>query len=315
MTEPTTALPSANAPGPEAASSSTENHDVPIVNPTDPAADSVHQEATAQTAPGDIEPDSQAVEVKLTMLVSAELATRAANLAAKAGANLHQETQNLVAIYIRQQRHGLMMLIAFGSIVLTSCILFGWMSIRLQSRVVQLDAMLLAVGKRVVTMDDSIQAVAATGDILRDMSAKQDAISNQQARSDIRMEDVLKVLGETATSKPGDPQSADMLKLLQGIDARLRSQADAIKAIKSPSQSAPRVALDASAVRREVEAALRQQRQVQEAAAKANPPPASAGAAVPAAPAVSAKPRERLVQYPRTQAQGVTPEKQQGPDQ
>jgi len=309
MTEPTTALPSARTLELDATSSSTENHDVPIVDPTAPAADSVHQEAIAPTAPGDIEPDSQAVEVKLTMLVSAELATRAANLAAKAGASLHQETQNLVSLHKTQQRHSQMMLIAFGGIVLTSSILFGWMSIRMQSRVVQLDAMLLAVGKRVVTMDDSIRAVAATDDILRDMSAKQDAISNQQARSDVRMEDVLKVLGETAASKPGAPQSEDMLKLLQGIEARLRSQTDAIKAIKSPTQRAPKPALDASVIRREVEAALRQQRQVQEAAAKINPPPASAGAVVPAAPAIAAKPLERLVQYPRTQAQSTTSEK------
>jgi len=308
MTEPTATLPSAQALGPDATSSSTEIHAVPIDHPVEPAAESAHQGAPASNEPVDIDPDSQMGDVKLTMLSSAELATRAANLAAKAGAELHRETQNLVASYNIQRRHGLIMLIAFGCLVLISSILFAWMSIRMQSRVVQLDAMLLAVGKRVVAMDDSLQAVAATGDTLRDMSAKQDAILNQQARTDVRMEDVLKVLGETAAGKTSAPKSADTLKLLQGIDARLQAQTNAVKAITSATQRGPRPALDASVVRREVEAALRQNRQAQEAAAKANPMPASASAAVPAAPALAAKPRERLVQYPRAQAQGTAPE-------
>ncbi len=314
MTEPTATLPSAQALGPDATSSSTESHAVPTDHPVEPAAESAHQGAPASNEPEDIDLESQTDEVKLTILVSAELATRAANLTAKAGTKLHQETQNLVAIYKIQRRQGRIVLIAFGSLVLTSFILFGWMSMRMQSRVGQLDAMLLAVGKRVVAMDDSLEGVAAIGDTLRDMSAKQDAISNQQARSDVRMEDVLKGLGETAAGKTSAPMSApmsaDILKLLQGMDARLQAQTNAVKAITAATQSAAKPALDASLVRREVEAALRQQRQVQETVAKANPMPASASAAVSAAPVVAAKPRERLVQYPRVQAQGTTAETQ-----
>jgi len=312
MTEPTATLPNAQALDPDATASSTESHAVPSDHRVEPAAESAHQGAPASNEPGDIDLESEVGEVKLTILVSAELATRAANLTAKAGVKLHQETQNLVAIYKVQRRQGRIVLIAFGSLVLTAFILFGWMSMRMQSRVVQLDAMLLAVGKRVVTMDDSLEGVAAIGDTLRDMSAKQDAISNQQARSDVRMEDVLKGLGETAAGKTSDPKSApmsaDLLKLLQGMDARLQAQTNALKAITAATQSAAKPALDASLVRREVEAALRQQRQVQETAAKAIPMPASA--ALPAAPVVAVKPRERLVQYPRVQAQGTTPETQ-----
>ncbi len=312
MTEPTATLPSAQALDPDATASSTESHAVPTDHRVEPVAESAQQGAPASNAPEDIDLESQTDEVKLTILVSAELATRAANLTAKAGTKLHQETQNLVAIYKVQRHQGRIVLIAFGSLVLTAFILFGWMSMRMQSRVVQLDAMLLAVGKRVVAMDDSLEGVAAIGDTLRDMSAKQDAISNQQARSDVRMEDVLKGLGETAAGKTSDPKSApmsaDLLKLLQGMDARLQAQTNALKAITAATQSAARPALDASLVRREVEAALRQQRQVQETAAKAHPMPASA--ALPAAPVVAVKPRERLVQYPRVQAQGTTPETQ-----
>jgi hypothetical protein len=310
MTEPTATLPSANALGPETPSSSTESHDLTTDHPVETTLESALLGALASPQADDIDEDNQSGEVKLTLLLSAELATRAANLAAKAGTSLHQETQNLVANYKIQRRYGLMMLIAFGTLVLISCSLFGWLSIRMQSRIVQLDAMLLAVGKRVVAMDESLEAVSATGDTLRDMSAKQDAISNQQARSDVRMEDLLTAIGKTEPGKTSEPKSADILKILQGIDSRLQVQTNLVKGITSHVPSAPRPVLDASVVRREVEAALRQQRQLLEAVAKANPPPASPSAAVPVTPALAAKPRERLVQYPRSQAQGSTTETQ-----
>ena len=300
MTETTEPQTSANALNSDANASPAEHHDVATDQPIKQAASEVE----------DLDGEDQSGEVKLTILGSAEIATRAANLAGKAGMKLQQETQNLIASYKIQQRHGMIMLISFGSLVLIACILFGWISIRMQSRVVQLDAMLLAVGKRVVAMDDSLQALAATSDTLRDMSAKQDAISNQQARTDVRMEDLLKALGDSATGKASDPKSADILKLLQGMDARVQAQTNHVKALTSQASSASRPALDAGVVRREVEAALRQQRQAQEAAAKTTATSTAASAMLPAAPAPVAKPRERLVQYPRAQAQGSTAETQ-----
>ena len=306
MTESNPTLPSAPASGPDETSSTTDSHDVPADHPVEKANEAANQGAAALNEPGESVQDGQSGEVQLTLLGSAELATRAANLVAKAGVKLHQETQTLVASYKIQQRHGFIMLMSFGSLVLVACILFGWISIRMQSRIVQLDAMLLAVGKRVVAMDDSLATLADTGNTLRDMSAKQDAISNQQARSDVRMDDMLKAVGEASTGKTNDPKSSDVIKMLQGMDARIQAQTNLVRAITAQTQNATRPALDASVVRREVEAALRQQRQLQEAAAKSNPMPASASAAAAAAPALVAKPRERVVQYPRAQALGAT---------
>ncbi|MGI9135224.1 MAG: hypothetical protein ACR2I0_14980 [Rhodoferax sp.] len=282
--------------------------------PTEPTAAPAHAShgtgATAEPAllaalapPNhEIKTESEIRDMKLTMIDSAELANRAAALAAKAGAEMHQEAQNMVKGFNQQRRNGVIVLVAFGTIIVIACALFVWMSIRLQSRVSQLDAVLIAVGKRAVAMDDSLEAVAATSDTLRDMSAKQDAISNQLARNDVRLEEVIKALGE-ASSKTSEARSAEILKLLQGLDSRLQAQASAVKSLAAQPQSAPRPTLDASVIRREVEAALRQQRQAQEAAAKAAAP-APVAAIAPPAPA---KPREQLVQYPRTQAQGNSP--------
>jgi len=172
--------------------------------------------------------------------------------------------------------------------------LFGFMSMRLQTRISQADAMLLAVGKRVVAMDESIELLTGTGERLRDMAAKQDLLASQQLKNETRLEDVMRVAqsASDALIKPAaDTKGPDMAKLLQAIDARLQSQAAAIAALSSQTRAAAAPRTDTAAVRKEVEAMLRQQKAV-EAAAK------------PVAVAPPVKPKENLVQYPRTQPQG-----------
>lgn len=240
-------------------------------------------------------PDHEFTDMKSTLLDAAELSNRAAGLAAKAGADLHNAVDQVTESNASVRIYGIVVLAAFAILMMIGLGLFGFMSMRLQTRITQADAMLLAVGKRVVAMDESIELLTDTGEVLRDMAAKQDTLASQQLKNETRLEDVMRVAqsaSDALIKPPTDTKGPDMVKLIQALDARLQSQAAAIAALSSQTRAAAAPRTDTAAVRKEVEAMLRQQKAV-EAAAKP----------VPVAPPV--KPKENLVQYPRTQPQGA----------
>ena len=248
------------------------------------------EEHHASTAPH----DHELTEMKSTLLDAAELSNRAAGLAAKAGSDLHSAADHVMESNASVRIYGIVVLSAFAILMMIGLGLFGFMSMRLQSRITQADAMLLAVGKRVVAMDESIALLTDTGERLRDMAAKQDLLASQQLKNETRLEDVMRVAqsASDALTKPAaDTKGPDLAKLLQALDARMQSQAAAIAALSSQTRAAAAPRTDTAAVRKEVEAMLRQQKAV-EAAAK------------PVVVAPPVKPKENLVQYPRTQPQG-----------
>ena len=243
--------------------------------------------------------DSDVKDMRTALLEAAELANRAAGLAAKTGSQMHEAATTLIAANANQRFYGIVVLATFSILMVMGLGLFGFMSMRLQERIAQADAMLLAVGKRVVTMDESMALITDAGETLRDMSSKQDTITSQQNKIDGRLDDVTKAIQTTmdAIAKPVDNKGPDVAKLLSAMDARVQSQSAALAALSSQIRSTPAPRPDPSAVRREIETALRQQKAA-EAAAK----PVATAPAAPAPP--PPKPKENLVQYPRVQAQG-----------
>ena len=260
--------------------------------------------------------DADMVAMRSAMLDSAELANRAAGMAAKAAADMHSVTTAmqgvttemheasaaLVESHGKQRINGIVVLATFGALMVTSMVLFGIMSYRLQSRINQADEMLLAVGKRIVTMNETMELITGAGETLRDISSRQDTIVGGQAKLDARLDEMMGAMAQAAAqaaSKPADAKGApDLAKLIQGLDAKVQSQSSALNALSSQVRAAPAAARpDPAAVRREIEAALRQQKAAEAAAkpvAVAPPPP----------PAPPPKPKETLVQYPRVQPQG-----------
>ena len=282
------AQPSAPGLGAQDADTHEETHDPAHAE----AHDVAHEEHEhSEHAAGH---DHELTDMKSTLLDAAELSNRAAGLAAKAGADLHNAVDQVTESNASVRIYGIVVLAAFAILMMIGLGLFGFMSMRLQTRITQADAMLLAVGKRVVAMDESIALLTDTGEVLRDMAAKQDTLASQQLKNETRLEDVMRVAqsaSDALIKPPTDTKGPDMVKLIQALDARLQSQAAAIAALSSQTRAAAAPRTNTAAVRKEVEAMLRQQKAI-EAAAKP----------VPVAPPV--KPKENLVQYPRTQPQG-----------
>ena len=239
-------------------------------------------------------------DIKSAVFDSAELATRSASLAAKAGLEMHQAAQKLMQTSAAQTKINKILLGTFGAFLMIALVLFGVSSYRLQERVSQLDAMVLAVGKRVINMDASVQLFDSVSDVIKDVSQKQDAISNAQAKLEQRIVETIMKSQVVPEVKPTvlDDKSKELLRAVQEINVNISQQASATKSLSAQIQKLQMSNSDAGTLRREMENLTHQMRDRV----------VTDQAAVVAAP-VAAKPRERLVQFPRNSPTGTAPEK------
>ena len=249
--------------------------------------------------------DAEMAEMKSTMLDSAELANRAAGMAAKAAGNMHGASTQLIESYAGQKMY---------LIVVLAITVFAFMSFRLQQRVTQADAMLIAVGKRVIAMDEGLELFTGHGEALREVASKQEAIISAQTKIELRLDEVMRgVQGAVDTiSKPvaqDKDKAPDVAKLIKDLDGKLQAQASAInnlssqvRAVGNPAPARP----DPAAVRKEAEALVRQLKAAEASVKPAAPSPTSPSAASK----TPEKPVEKVVQYPRIQNTGKTPEGQ-----
>ena len=295
-------------PSDEAHAEAHGNEGGALAHDAEPGHDAAHGHDSHAAPAEKAEEDAELAEMRSTMLDSAQLANRAAGMAAKAAGDMHGATTQLIESSTGQNTYLIIVLAVFGLLMVLSMSVFAFMSFRLQQRVIQADAMLLAVGKRVIAMDESLELFKGHGEVLREVGSKQDAITSQLTKIELRLDDVVRTvqLATDAVTKPAagaDPKAPDVGKLLKDLDGKLQSQATAISNLSTQLRSvqAPAPArVDPAAVRKEAEALVRQ---LKAAEASVKPPPAAAPAAAPA-PAAPAKQVEKLVQYPRVQGQG-----------
>lgn len=238
-------------------------------------------------------------DMKLVVMDSAELATRAASLAANAGLDLRNATKELlqgnqeVLLGSRKQGKFSMILIGVaGGLMLITAALFVFMSLRLQGRVAQLDEMVLAVGKRVVEMDASLELVGGAQEMLKSVATKQGELLAAHSRLDARMDEVVKTTQALPdqTGRQVETRLASLTKQIAALETRFQNQSAATNRMAGQIQSMQGAVGDTQAVRRELEALARQQRERQ-----------STDGARAAQEAAAARARDSMVQYPRRQ--------------
>jgi polyhydroxyalkanoate synthesis regulator phasin len=267
-------------------------------NNTSPAADKAAADAAALgTGSADGQSVADMKDMKLVVMDSAELATRAASLAANAGLDLRNATKELLqgsqaALQVnkRQSKASMILIAVSGSLMLVAGIMFVIMSLRLQGRIAQLDEMVLAVGKRVVEMDASLELVGGAQEAIKTVLAKQAEMAAAQAKIDARLEEVIKNAQGVPeqTAKQVEARIQALSKQVSGLDARFAAQSAATNKMAGQVQSMQGALGDASAMKRDLEAMARQQRERQNS---------EAGRA--AQEAAAARARENMVQYPR----------------
>jgi hypothetical protein len=260
---------------------------------TDPAASADSQAAAAAAADAAaLGKEGELTDMRLVIMDSAELATRAAGLAADAGVQLRSVSKDLQSATHSQRKFSVVLLVVCGSLMLVAGGVFAALAWRLQARVNQLDEMVLAVGKRVAGMDASMESVGAVQEALQALLAKQETIAGMQVKIDGRLDEAIKSTQgmPELTAKQVDLKTQAMSQQVSAMDGRLKSQASALSTLSNQIKGLQGALGDSGAVRRELELQARQQRERQNADATAN-----------AAAAAAARNRERMLQYPRAQ--------------
>lgn len=231
-------------------------------------------------------------DMKLVVMDSAELATRAASLAADAGVGLRTTVKELGVVNRKQNKWTLIMLSVAGGVLLISSVLFVVMSAQIASRVTMLDDMLVAVSKRITEMDASLEMVGSTEEAIKAVVNRQGEMLASQAKIDARLEQVLKSAQDIPelTSKQVELRMQTLTKQVAALEGRFQSQGSSSTRMASQLKSMETVLGETAAMKRELELMARQlrERQAQESAQAAQS---------------AAKARERLVQYPRAQSE------------
>jgi len=257
-----------------------------------PADPSLH---SATQAPEELE------GLKIVVLESAELATRSANMATNAGADLKAATKHLDTTLAVQKKQTTILFAAAGGLMLVAATVFAAMTVSLKSRINQLDTMVGAVGKRVVELDASMELVGSVNEALQEMVSKQEGLTNMQGKLEARLDEAIKNSQSVPeqTAKQVDAKGQVLAKQVQGMDGRLQQQANALKTLSTQLQNLQGAVGETGGLKREMEAIAKLQRERQSAETTATTQAAAATVS-------AARQREKMIQYPRAQ-QDTTP--------
>ena len=257
--------------------------------PADPSLHSVTQ------APEELE------GLKIVVLESAELATRSANMATNAGADLKAATKHLDTTLAIQKKQTTILFAAAGGLMLVAATVFAAMTVSLKSRINQLDTMVGAVGKRVVELDASMELVGSVNEALQEMVSKQEGLTKMQGKLEARLDEAIKNSQSVPeqTAQQVDAKGQVLAKQVKGMDSRLQQQANTLKTLSSPLQNLQGAVGETGGLKREMEAIAKLQRDRQSAETTASTQAAAATVS-------AARQREKMIQYPRVQ-QDATP--------
>lgn len=271
---------------------------------TDDRPDTVRAETPAATPPSSAPPPAAAAAaaavdaavnrqyqvLAAAVLDSAELATRAAQTAVTMSENLKQTTTEVRKLNAGAHKKALLLAVGSGALMLLCLIFFLLMAVRLNSRVNQLDTMLLAVGKRAVELNTGLAALQDIDAGIKTLIARQNELTQAQAAIDARVESVLKQPSSLVQQVPGETarqvaESSDsMARQIGTINRQLQTQAGTLQSLGAELKSLRTGLAGLALLQRDVERLLQQR-----AERAPDSPQKNTAAAL----------RERTVHYPR----------------
>ncbi len=310
VTEPSeaaaVAAPAAEAPAPaEPAPAPAATPAAAVASPAAaPAAAAVSAPTAAEaTAPQiliSVDPEESARaakelrDIKVVVLDSAELATRSASLATTAGLDIKAATDKMLVVQGAHRKHNMIFLGIAGLIVLLAAGVLGATVATQYTRLKQIDAMLLAVGKRVTELDATMETVGSVNEALNTMVKQQEEAQKVQGKLESRLDDVIKntqSMPEEA-AKQFETKGQALVKQVQSMDGRLQAHANALRNLDQQLKTIQNQMSDSGQkIRQEVENLGRQQKERQQAEQAAVKAAAAAQQSKAAA--------ERSLQYPR----------------
>ena len=171
------------------------------------------------------------------VLDSADIASKSAESAAAASRNMHKATTEFKDLTEVGHKKALILLGATGGLMVICLIFFLVMGVRMNSRINQLDTMMLAVGKRVVDLNVGLESLNVMNRSIEGLTAQQVEQAKNQGQIETRISDALKKSETMVQTVPGETAkqvaatSDNLLKQVQAINGRLQSQAGAVQSL------------------------------------------------------------------------------------
>lgn len=224
------------------------------------------------------------------VLDSADIATKSTEAAAAASSDLHKATSDFKALTESGHKKAIILLGVTGGVLLFCLVFFLAMGVRMNSRINQLDTMMLAVGKRVVDLNVGLESLDTINRSIEGLTAQQVEQAKSQGQIEGRINEALKKSETMVQTVPGETAkqvaatSDNLAKQVQGMNSRLQSQANAVQTLGNEVKALKGAVGNVDKLNQDVQALVTLQRErfletLQKSSATTN--------------------RERAVQYPR----------------
>jgi len=161
------------------------------------------------------------------VLNSAEASTRSASVAADVSGDLQKVMASINAAHQRSVSHSRIMLGAMLIFILISVGTFFAISTRMRQNIIQLDALSMAVGKRVVDLDATLGTFTESTQSFNELTEKLEKLSEAQSGIEKKFDEVTKAVstvpGQIAeqSGKGLDGKFVAIEKQMQALDAKI----------------------------------------------------------------------------------------------
>ena len=273
----------------------------PVVTPSasepkHPPAKEAHSTLPAHTGMSvDERAYQQYQSLAQTVLDSADIAGKSSEAALAVSGQLRKATGELKELTDGGYKKGRLLLAIGGGVMVVCTLFFLIMGVRLISRINQMDALMEAVGKRVIELNVAMESIEGVNRSVQDLAAKQAELTKSQGQIEGRIDASLKQSESlvqkvpTETAKQVAATSDTLKKEVQSLNGRLQSQANAVQNLGNEVKALKGSVGNVDGLKRDVEALVTLQRERYLEALQKN----NASAA-----------KERAVQYPRVQPKG-----------
>ena len=161
----------------------------------------------------------QLEDLTSVVLNSAEVSTRSASVAADVSSDMQSVMDKMAESHTRSVQHSKIILGALLLFIIIAVGTFFAIATRMQQNIRQLDALALAVGKRVVELDSTVGAFTESSQSLFELAEKMEAVSSLPAKMDQRFEE----FNKSVQAVPGQVTSQVAAQTDKSLDAKLQT--------------------------------------------------------------------------------------------
>ncbi len=244
------------------------------------------------------------------VLDASDVANKTASIAATSTEHLIDAVDELRASTVKARMHAVVVLGVTGFLMLAAVGVFTVMALQLQGRLDSADSTIMAVGKRVVSLNASIGTLKQMEAALEKFNERQDeqvkAMEKMMPQLETGMAEVRKSVADLAekSAKPAakaeaDPRSAALQAQLKALEPQLQAQARSTARLAEQVTTMQANLAKINGVSRDVETLLKMEKQ---RAVLVAPPPAAAPVAVAPVEKEKPPPAPSYVRYPNPNA-------------